>query len=107
MSESEIVCRRQRVGLIFGVNFCQKKISLESSKDEKESENGKTETDEILKIVSKQSFNLLSSFDGKKWKWNEVTNCKKFKLLNFYFFVVWKIDKIRSVQLDFYCVHYC
>lgn len=68
MSDSENVYRRQRVGLLFGVNFCQKKFSSEKCEEEDQIK--------IVKVLSKQSWNFFADFDGKKWKWNEVTSCK-------------------------------
>jgi mitochondrial fission protein ELM1 len=68
MSDSENVYRRQRVGLIFGVNFGQKKFSSEKCEEEDQIK--------IVKVLSKQSWNFFADFDGKKWKWNEVTSFK-------------------------------
>ncbi len=84
MSDSENVYRRQRVGLIFGVNFGQKKLSSEKCEEEDQIE--------IVKVLSKQSWNFFADFDGKKWKWNEVTNCKN------------PIFIILSLILNIYCL---
>ena len=66
MTKDKDVTRRQRFGLIFGVNLTKTNSKFDDRYEE------------IYKSISNLHWNYFSTVEiqGKKWKWSDVSNCE-------------------------------